>query len=304
MGNLWQKTMAFNKRRLLVWGYFGLIAILNSFGVVLYEQGQSSDTPLHLLDFLFPIMLITFASVGALIVSQQPNNRIGLLLLLPGTSFALFMDGVIEMFSNGVWTVPNPPTPLFLLLIWFTSWNWILLIFPLLYLLVLFPTGRLLSPRWRWLLYYITALMLTIPILGTFGQTLSPAAKEGWKFTNPIGFINLDWVDTNFLPVFAVTMPLCIILCIVALSLRFRQAQGVERAQIKWLFLAGGIFAVTYIPLFLQQSFTEYTIWNSAWMLGMMTIPLSIRVAILRYHLFDIDLINHLVDVFLWYDVV
>ncbi len=292
MGNLWQKTMASNKHRfLLVWGYFGLIAILNSFGVVLYEQGQPADTPLHLLDLLFPATLITFAFVGALIVSRQPNNRIGLLLLLPGTSFAPFMDGVVEMFSNEVWAIPNPPTPLFLLLIWFSSWNWILLIFPLLYLLVFFPTGRLLSPRWRWLLYYITAVMLTIPVLGTFGQTLAPASKEGWGFANPIGFINLDWVNTNFLSFFAVALPLCIVLCIVALSLRFRRAIGVERAQIKWLFLAGGIFAVTYIPAFFQQSFSESTIWNSAWMLGMMTIPLSIGISILRYHLFDIDLI-------------
>ena len=292
MENLWQKTMASHKYRLLlVWGYFGLIVILNSVGALLIELGQPAGTPLYLIDFLFPTMLITFAFVGALIVSRQPKNRIGLLLFLPGTSFAPFMDGVVEMFSNGIWAVPDPPTPLFLLFIWFTSWNWVLLIFPLLYLLLLFPTGRLLSPRWHWLLYYITAVMLTIPILGMFGQPLAPASKEEWGFTNPIGFINPDWVNAYFLPVFAVALPLGIILCIVALFLRFHRAQGVERAQIKWLFLAGGFFAVTYIPLFLQQGFTEYTFWSSAWMLGMMTIPLAIGVAILRYHLFDIDLI-------------
>ena len=201
----WRKIMASNKRRLLlVWGYFGLIAILNSFGVVLYAQGQSADASLHLLDIIFPTTLITFAFVGALIVSRQPNNRIGLLLLLPGTSFAMFMDGFVEIFSNGVWAVPDPPTPLFLLLIWFTGWKWVLLIFPLLYLLLIFPTGRLLSSRWRWLLYYITALMLTIPILETIGQRLAPASKKEWGFPNPIGFINLNFVDTNFLQVFVV----------------------------------------------------------------------------------------------------
>ena len=64
-----------------------------------------------------------------------------------------------------------------------------------------------------------------------------------------------------------------------------------ESAQIKCLFLAGTVFAVTYIPLFLHQGFTEASIWNSVWVLGMMTIPLSIGIAILRYHLFDIDLL-------------
>jgi two-component system NarL family sensor kinase len=291
MENFWKKTMASKKRRLLLaWGYFGLLAILNGVGVLLYQQGQTAATPLHLLDFLFPGVLITFAFVGALIVSRQPKNRIGLLLFLPATSLASFMDGVVEMFSNGVWAVPNPPTPLFLILIWFTSWNWVLLIFPLLYLLILFPTGRLLTPRWRWLFYYLTAVMLTIPVLGMFGQPLAPASKEEWGFTNPIGFINPDW-DTYFLPVFFVALPLGIILCIVALFLRFRRAQGVERAQMKWLFWAGGIFAATYIPSFLQQDFSEYSIWNAIWMLGMLTIPLSIGIAILRYHLFDIDLI-------------
>ena len=292
MSNFWQSVVASKKRRLLlVWGYFGLIAILNGLGVVLYEQGQPAEITLHLLDFIFPATLIVFAFVGALIVSRQPHNQIGLLLLLPGTSFASFMDGVVEMFSNGLWAVPNPPTPLFLLLIWFASWNWVLLIFPLLYLLVLFPTGRLQSPHWRWLLYYITAVMLVIPILGTFGQQLAPASKEDWGFANPIGFIDPDWVNISFLPFFFVAVPLCVVLCVVSLFIRFRRAQGVERAQMKWLFLAGGIFAATYVPPFIRGSFTENTILNSAWVLGMMTIPLSIGVAILRHRLFDIDVI-------------
>ena len=292
MAKIWQKTMVAKKYRLLlVWGYFGLVAILNGFGVVLYVRGKLPDTPLNLVVVLFPTVLILFAFVGALIVSRRPKNRIGLLLFLPATSLAAFMDGVVEMFSNGVWAVPNPPTPLFLITIWFTGWNWILLILPLLYLLILFPTGRLLSPRWRWLLYYVTAVMLTIPVLTTVDQTLSPASKEGWTFANPIGLFKLDWVEPYFLPFFSVALPLGILLSLTALFLRFRRAQGVERAQIKWLFFASGIFAATYIPLFLQQGFTESTIWSSAWMVGMMTIPLSIGIAILRHQLFDIDLL-------------
>ena len=100
--------------------------------------------------------------------------------------------------------------------------------------------------------------MLTIPVLGTFGQPLAPASKETLKFANPLGFIDLDWIDNYFLPVFTVALPLCVVLCVVALFLRFRRAEGVERAQIKWLFLAGGVFAATYIPLFLQQGFKQF----------------------------------------------
>jgi hypothetical protein len=79
---------------------------------------------------------------------------------------------------------------------------------------------------------------------------------------------------------------------VAALFVRFRQAGQVERNQIKWLFWAAAVFAATYIPTFLFSSFTDAeSWWNILWLLGMLTIPIAVAMAILRYGLYDIDVI-------------
>jgi hypothetical protein len=244
------------------------------------------------LEYIFPIVLAGFAFVGALVISRQSRNVIGWLMLLPGSSLAPFMDGVVSMYVNGLWRVPTLPSPFFLLLIWFSNWNWLLLIFPLLFLLVLFPTGRPFTRRWRWLLPYGAGLMLFIIGLNTFAKRLAAETNESFSFVNPIGFVESGWVDTYVLPIFFVALPVWVVLCVAALFVRFRQAGQVERNQIKWLFWAAAVFAATYIPTFLFSSFTDAeSWWNILWLLGMLMIPIAVAMAILRYGLYDIDVI-------------
>jgi len=73
---------------------------------------------------------------------------------------------------------------------------------------------------------------------------------------------------------------------------RFRRARGVEREQIKWLFYAGAIFVVFYMPSFIGNTYSQAeNFWNLLLPIGMSTFPIAIVIAILRYHLYDIDLI-------------
>jgi hypothetical protein len=76
------------------------------------------------------------------------------------------------------------------------------------------------------------------------------------------------------------------------LLFRFRRSQGVEREQIKWLFYAAAVFALSYVPAFFLTDFsdTEDT-WNMLWIIGMLAIPVAIAFAILRTRLYDIDII-------------
>jgi hypothetical protein len=74
--------------------------------------------------------------------------------------------------------------------------------------------------------------------------------------------------------------------------IRFRRVGGVEREQIKWLFYAAAIFAFTYVPSFILTDFTDpENLWSFLWVFGMLSIPLAIAIAILRYRLYDIDII-------------
>jgi len=75
---------------------------------------------------------------------------------------------------------------------------------------------------------------------------------------------------------------------------RYRRAGRVERQQMKWLLVATAVFAAAYIPVFLFTDFAfgpDTAIWSNLWMIVMPLIPVSIGIAILRYRLYDIDLI-------------
>lgn len=282
-----------NHKTILAWLFFGLITVSVAASIVLERSTRSAgENPprAEMVNFLIPI---AFAFVGALIISRQPRNVIGLLLMLPGLSLFVLVDAYLRPFVLGLSPIPQSPTPLFLAILWFSNWNWLLLVLPLMFIMVLFPTGRPLNKRWGWLIYYGLALAGLIVLLATLGQPLAPGSGSAdWSVPNPIGFLTPEWVNSYILPIFVVALPVWVILCAAALFVRFRRARPVERNQIKWLLFAVVLFTVSYIPTFLVGSFSEpESIWNILWVLGMLTIPVAIAIAILRYQLFDIDLI-------------
>jgi cytochrome b subunit of formate dehydrogenase len=89
-------------------------------------------------------------------------------------------------------------------------------------------------------------------------------------------------------------MPVWVVLCLAALVVRYRRTGRVERQQIKWLLVATAVFAAAYIPVFLVTDFNfgpNTAFWNYLWMVAMLLIPVAIGIAILRYRLYDIDVI-------------
>ncbi|MBE2224804.1 MAG: hypothetical protein IAF02_24905, partial [Anaerolineae bacterium] len=277
---------------LFAWLYFAVIALFAGAGLVLRQATLPDGTNLIMGELLLPVVIITFAFVGALIISRRPRNAIGLLMMLPGTSLVVFVDAYIGAFSNGFWSVPEQTTPLLLLMVLVSNWNWLLLVFPLMFIMVLFPTGRPLSRRWGWLLYFGLGLALLIVGITTISDPLMPGSGADWSVTNPIGFADPATIEaTPIFTFFFIALPLWVFLCAVSLFVRFRRANAVERSQIKWLFFAVGLFVVSYIPSFFAQTFNDSDIWNVIWLLGMLSIPVAIAIAILRYHLYDIDLI-------------
>jgi len=160
------------------------------------------------------------------------------------------------------------------------------------FIMVLFPTGRPLSPRWGWLIYFGLVLGGVILLLSISSETLTIGSGASWVLENPVGFIPNDLVDTYILPPFVLSLPIWVILCVASLLVRYRYAQDIERQQIKWLIYAASIFAVSYVPTFIQSDFSDANnIWNIFWMFGMFAIPAGIAIAILRYRLYDIDII-------------
>ena len=134
--------------------------------------------------------------------------------------------------------------------------------------------------------------MVLFVLIITFAEALAPGSGGvDWKFDNPLGFLKEEWINIAFTP-FIIALPVWVILAWFLLFVRFRRAGGAESEQIKWLFYTAAIFALSYVPTFIQANLSESeNLWNIFWLFGMMAIPVAIAIAILRYRLYDIDVI-------------
>jgi hypothetical protein len=280
------------RNSVIAWTVFALIVAVNIAAIIsFYANSPEGETP-AIFTILFPLVPVLFAFVGALIISRQPRNVIGLVMMLPGLGFTFVVDAYLEPYLNGLLPPPVSPAPLFLIAVWFSNWNWLLLLFPIMFIMLLFPTGRPLSPRWRWLVYYGIGIMVFLILIGTFAKEIGPGTDYAlWQVPNPIGFLTNQSIDAATGP-FLILFPLWIILCTASLFVRFRRAKAVERTQIKWLFYAGAVFVVFYLPSFIGNTYNQAeNLWNLLLPIGMSTFPIAIAISILRYQLYDIDII-------------
>jgi hypothetical protein len=280
---------------LAAWAAFGLITLISVWAALLDTAVARQGGPPQ--PWIIYLVGPVFALVGALILARQPDNRVGWLMLLPGASAFVLVDAYFRSLNEGLTPLPPTLTPGLWLALWYSNWNWTLLIFPLLWLMLLFPTGRPLSPRWGWLVWVGVVLLLFSLLLATFVTPMQPAGggSADWSYPNPIGLFQYSEVSEGAVfSFFAALMPVWVALCLAALVVRYRRAGLVERQQIKWLLVATAVFAAAYIPVFLVTDFDfgpNTAFWSYLWMVAMLLIPVAIGIAILRYRLFDIDLI-------------
>jgi hypothetical protein len=239
---------------------------------------------------------VVFSLLGALIVSRQPGNLVGWLLFLPALIYLPFPgEEYILTFASAP---SNPPAKL-LLAMWFSTWGWLLLIFPLLFIPVLFPTGRPPSPRWRWVLIAGLGMCALFLLLATFSNSFSTVDYGlDWSIANPIGFISVgDKFWTYFSLPWTIGLMALTLLSVSSLFVRYRRAAAIERQQIKWLLYACGLFAAFYVGMGIANVINPETSANTSavadtlFALSILAIPAAIAIAILRYRLWDIDVI-------------
>ena len=156
-----------------------------------------------------------------------------------------------------------------------------------------FPTGRLLSPRWRWVAGMIALLIVIFVVFAT----VSPEWQDpttGTKFPNPLG-LNALPADLTFEAIQApwiIALLTTSALCVLSVLVRYRRSGSVEREQLKWFLYASAIFIALYA--FVGLLFIGVN--NPAWVgvllgIAFTLFPVSIGIAILRHRLFNIDVI-------------
>jgi hypothetical protein len=246
----------------------------------------------------FPTLLfLSFPIVGLLIARHQPRNSIGWLMLAIGASWGLW--GALVTYAHlGFFSrpggVPRPDLALAL-----GTWLWVPAVGLMgIYLVLLFPDGRLPRGRWR-PLAWISALTLASLALQEI-LWRRPYANDGFPgIENPLAIDALapflDGAQWIFL-----LLPICIIGSAAAAFGRWRRSRGIERQQLKWLAAGGGAVAAFYLlfallgvgrELGLVGSWAGVVEESGVLVVSFTLIPVAIGIAILRHRLYDIDVI-------------
>ena len=264
----------------LAWSIWALSVVSATLGLLLmFLNGSFED----LLDESLGIdaaLALAFPTVGAIIASRRPGNAIGWLFC------AIGLCGGAEVFTveYGVHAlVTNPGAlPAGVIATWIGTWVWLPSVtLTLTFLLLLFPHGRLLSPHWRpvaWL-----AAGLTVVAVVFFALAPWDLLDPGVPARNPFGIEGLrDLGVAVATPVFVIGIP-TVLLSLTSLVLRFRRSRGEERQQLKWFVYAGVLSVGAVLLPSAASSFLQ--------LLVLPLLPVAAGIAILRYRLYDIDIV-------------
>jgi hypothetical protein len=241
-----------------------------------------------LLNMLFALLTLTYPTVGALVASRRPENPIGWIFLVTGLAANAFQSFALAYADYAVWVQPSW-LPGEAYMAWLSEWIALAFV-ALATVLLLFPSGRLPSGRWQ--------AAVWVAVSGTAMYAMWEASMTGHLDTeptinNPVGIGGAigDAIErAGKVGVFL----LLVSGLFAALSLinRLVQAKGYERQQLKWFVFAT---ALMLGGLFVLQLSSSWPLLNEiSWgvgVFGFMFFPVATGIAILRYRLYDIDII-------------
>jgi hypothetical protein len=232
--------------------------------------------------------VITSSTVGTIIASRRPENPIGWIL---GTIGFVWASNIFSGLYAIQALVTSPGSlPAGEAAAWVTTW----VVGPafglLAYLFLLFPDGRPLSPRWRSVLW-ITGLVIAAEIVVNAFNPGPISGLEGIR--NPLGIKGYGSGLELAGELLSYAIDVLVLVSVVSVFLRLRHARGTTRRQIEWLVYAAALLGIVVIVGLVGDLFFGGFGW---WLflvviLAFLGLPISVGVAVLRYHLYDIDII-------------
>jgi hypothetical protein len=287
----------------LAWSLAALSVVMFLASFPLYFLARSAPVPtswdanLGLGSHLASVLLLAFPAVGALIASRHPRNPIGWIFLADG--FLWLLIGLMDYY--GIYGVASPgsvPFPVGVAGV--SNFLWVPAVGLLgTYAIMLFPDGRLPSRRWRPLAWLSGAVIVVLSV----GVAISPGALQNLGGTrNPFELGLPPWMEPAFYAILAL-LPLCMLASVGSLVSRYRRAVGEERQQIKWISFAASVVGLLYLIAIVTSFLFPSEAWMAAgsplWLdvvayaaLASFTgVPIAVGFAVLKYRLYDIDLL-------------
>jgi hypothetical protein len=281
----------------LAWSLCALSLALTTVSYAVIAFDLSLDAPVYFYWLEPTTIAIGYSVIGAIIASRLPDHPIGWMCC------AIGLTGAIEHFSSeyAIYALVAHQEALLgaKVMLWLSNWVWIVMFGLIVYMILLFPNGRLPNSRWRWFAWFSVALTLLAATLMAISpeatlDVLGSSGNPHISFPNPFG---IEGLPNLYRPVQTLTLVLGLVGAASVLVGR-RNARGIERQQIKWLLYASAIF---FIGNILKNTVFSPLggVWWGLWVgyllvaVGGLGGPIAIGIAILRYRLYEIDtLIN------------
>jgi hypothetical protein len=279
----------------VAWSVCALSLALTALSFLFLVLNLSLDAPIYFYWVEPTTIAVGYSVIGAIIASRLPSHPIGWICCVVG------FTGAVEHLSGeyAVYALLAHPDTLIggKAMLWLQGWFWILMFGLIVFLLLLFPNGRLPSRRWRPFAWFSVALTLLAAILAVISpdvglDVLRSSGSGHISLPNPLGVEGLP-------NIFRVVQTLVLALGPVAAAsvvIGRRNARGIERQQIKWLLYAGAIFFVGNIlknTVFSPLGEVSWGLLVGYLLVGIGGLggPIAIGIAILRYRLYDIDIL-------------
>jgi signal transduction histidine kinase len=267
---------------------FALLALMFGFVRGLDLQGAFAE-------FLVSTVVAAVATgaVGAVILSRQPMNRVGWLFCAFGMGAGL--TAAAGQYARYALAVDGNALAAVAVVAWVNRWLWLVgMVLPAAILLVLFPTGQALSQRWRVFAWLESVGIMLVAIASAFTPTALPNLPE---VANPFGLESASLVLDAILALSPLILVGGIAGGVASLVVRYRRARGDERQALKWFAYATALMvaAVSVRPLLelfgIALSDTAILVTRILEAAAMACLPVGAAIAILRYRLWDIDLL-------------
>lgn len=271
-------------RKRLPWVWTGLVAVVS---VVLFMTGSYDaagfGTAAAAASWL--LLPILFTASGSIVLSRQPGNRIGWILMV--VALGVLLDSAAQPY---VQVAPVSPTMVDYVMIGLANTMWMVIFFSLFLLLYLFPDGRWLTRRWSWAGWLAAVMAMTLLIIGALGPEIRDP-NDQWVIDNPMAVFSTD-VFSRIEGLWFVGLLVLPLGGLTAMVLRFRRSPPVVRTQIKWVLYSAIVLSLVYafsvVAVELGGAWSDLTI-GVLFSFAIALIPISITAAIVRYKLFEID---------------
>lgn len=280
--------MTATSRRFLPPFLWGLVLMGLAVGGVLAFSASNAE-PLVIL--MVVSIIGTFATVGLVLARRMPQHRMGWMFLAAGLLGAVWLSAIAYQETALTSDWPGLEVAVLLTQAFYFPWILSMVALPVL----LFPDGRLPSPRWRWLGWVVAMAVVVSFVTPTLRLQLP--VEDGGLVDNPLGIDALDPVlNSPFYNMLGVALLVVSLLGpVAALVHRFRRSVGVERQQLKWFAFAAAVAGSGLLVFYLvEAAMSEVPGWiNNALfpvaLLAVLGIPVATGLAIVRYRLYDID---------------